>query len=528
LERVLSTEQMRQWDKAAIEEVGIPGVILMENAGLKAAQCLAQSYGPMRDKRVAVVCGKGNNGGDGFVIGRHLRQMGAVVSFWLLAKKRSDLRGDARVNMEIAAAGAMTISDIERWDQDGFENCDLIVDALLGTGLKGDVSGVAADLIRSMNAFQGPVVAVDSPSGLNCDTGRPLGVCVAADLTITMGQIKTGMLLYPGRGLVGRLRIADLSVPAGLNATRANQFLPGYDDYRGMLPRRRREAHKNRFGKTLVLAGSTGLTGAAKLCAESALRSGAGMVTLGCPARLNAIFEAGLTEVMTVPLPDTPSGSLKSAAVTALEQSLDWCDVVALGPGLGSEAETRGFVVELLKSGAHHPLVIDADGLNHLADDTAVLKAYEHEVVLTPHLGEFARLTGMAHDEISQNPVSAITQYAQAWGVVILLKGATTLVANPAGEVYFNLTGNSGMATAGSGDVLTGLIAGFLGQGLDATQSAVLAAFVHGAAGDAAAARLGERGMTAGDLLERIPATMKELEEQPSGPIAAHLAGLWQ
>ncbi|MEE9168631.1 MAG: NAD(P)H-hydrate dehydratase [bacterium] len=522
MEYILSVEEMRKVDALAINKLGITGAILMENAGLKSAQCIANRFDPIAGKSIGIICGKGNNGGDGFVIGRHLSQMGAQVTFSLVGKF-ADVSGDAKVNMDIARNLGLTIHEVQNWNPARhLRGFDLVIDALLGTGLKGDVSGVYADIIGSLNIWQKPVVSVDAPSGLDCDKGRPLGVCVKSDLTITMGNVKTGMLLYPGRELVGRLFIADLNVPSSVfEQINLSKYFFEPEDYQKLLPPRPQDAYKNKFGKLLVLAGSRGLSGAAVLTSKAALYSGAGMVILGCPQGLNSVFEEKLTEVMTDPLPETDVGSLTESAFDAVEDSLQWSDVLALGPGLSTHHDTVRFVHRVLTEQSR-PIVIDADGLNNLAENTKLLEDYKGEIIITPHVGEFSRLSGLSHDEILRSSVEAVERFAKTWGVVVLLKGAPTIIADPGGAIYFNPSGNSGMATAGAGDVLTGIIAGFLAQKLSAIDAAVLGAFVHGLAGDRAASLLGQRGMVAGDILEQTPQTLADLENMDKDSLAEY------
>ncbi len=512
MEYILSVEEMRRADAIAIEDLKIPGLILMENAGLKTAQCIAKKFYPIVNKTVGIFCGKGNNGGDGFVIGRHLSRMGASVTFWLTGKKH-DLAGDAKVNMKIAEKMGLPISELCNWNSGNkLVEFDIVIDSLLGTGLKGEVSGIYCDIIESINNFSGNVVAVDTPSGLDCDTGKPLGICVNADMTVTMGNIKTGMLFYPGRNFIGELFVADLNVSDNVFVKiNPAKYINHLLDYKKLLPIRPGDAYKNSFGKILVLAGSTGLTGAASLCCLAALRSGAGMVILGCPQSLNSVFENNLMEVMTNPLPDTDKGCLKESAFDDLKDSLEWSHVIALGPGLSTHPETKKFVHRLLKEQSHS-MVIDADGLNNVADYTGLLTNYSSELVLTPHLGELSRLTGLKIQEIQQKSIPTVQKFAQEWGVVLLLKGGPTIIGDPEGNVHINLSGNAGMATAGSGDVLTGLIAGFLGQGLNAINAAVLAAFLHGLSGDRVQKQTGQRGIIASDLVDQIPKALDDLD----------------
>jgi len=512
MEYILSVEEMRKVDQMAIETLGIPGIILMENAGLKTAQHIAQKFHSIAGKAIGIFCGKGNNGGDGFVIGRHLNRMGANTHYWLVGKK-SEVTGDAKTNMDIVAKLGLPFTELLSWDPNlNLQSYDILIDGLLGTGLKGDVRGIILDIIEKINSHEGNVVAVDAPSGLDCDTGKILGKCVEANLTVTMGNVKIGMLLYPGRKYVGELTIADLNVPEfALKKMGSQAFLPQINDYRKILPDRPNNAHKNQFGKILVLAGSTGLTGAAMLCSKAALRSGSGMVMLGCPRSLNAIFETALPEVMTVPLPETDTGSISAIAYDVLQEALKWSHVLALGPGLSTHSETKAFVHRLLKDQSH-PIVIDADGLNSIADDISLLRDYEGDMIITPHVGELARLCKISSEEILKNPVEIVQEFAKKWQVILLLKGAPTIIGNSNGIIFFNITGNSGMATAGTGDVLTGILASLLGQGLTAIDAAVLGAYLHGLAGDRAAWQMGKRGVVAGDIMNNVSQTLTDLE----------------
>ncbi len=512
MEYILSVEEMHKTDQMAIETLGIPGLILMENAGLKAAQHIAQKFHPIVGKSIGIFCGKGNNGGDGFVIGRHLNIMGATTYFWLVGKK-SEVTGDAKTNLDIVAKLGLPITELLSWDPNlNLQSYDILIDGLLGTGLKGDVRGIFLDIIEKINSHKGNVVAVDAPTGLDCDTGKILGRCVEANLTVTMGNVKTGMLLYPGKKYVGELTIADLNVPEFVLEKMGSQaFLPQISDYKKMLPDRPDNAYKNQFGKILVLAGSTGLSGAAMLCSNAALRSGTGMVMLGCPRSLNAIFETALQEVMTVPLQETDTGSISAIAYDELQEALKWSSVLAVGPGLSTHSETKAFVHRVLKEQSY-PIVIDADGLNCIADDIILLRDYEDDMIITPHVGELARLCKISSEEILKNPVEIVREFAKKWQVVLLLKGAPTIIGDSNGKIFFNISGNSGMATAGAGDVLTGIIAGLLGQRLTTIDAAVLGAYLHGLAGDRAALQLGQRGMLAGDIVDNISQVLADLE----------------
>ncbi len=520
MEPIVSIQEMRAVDRLSIEEVRIPAILLMENAGLKTAQAIAREFAPIAGKKVCLICGKGNNGGDGFVVGRHLSRMGARVEFFSTARAE-DLKGEAATNRQIAEKLGLPIHDISDIDQlvPSFRP-DFIVDALLGTGIRGEVSGFYREIIEWINRQEIPVVAVDTPSGMNCETGAVAGAAVRAQLTVTMGNIKTGQLFFPARDYQGRFLVADLNAPDFiLEKIQTGKFLLTPGDVAGFLPERPGDAYKNTFGKVLVVAGSTGLTGAAAMASLSALRSGAGMVVLGIPERFNSVLEEKVTEVMTAPLPETETGSLHSKAIETLDPWLNWSHVLALGPGLSTHPETRAFVHAFLRK-ADKPLVIDADGINNLAGEFDLIQNYPSDLVFTPHVGELSRLTGVSQKDILHNRVQITRESAQKLRAVVLLKGAPTLIASPEGTVYFNVTGNPGMATAGSGDVLTGLIAGFLAQGLSGLQAALTGAFVHGMAGDLAAETLGQRGIIAGDILNAVPEALRLLASAKSEDLA--------
>ena len=514
MEPLVSVQEMRTVDKLSTTELNIPAILLMENAGLKTAQAIRREYGDLKNKHVCIICGKGNNGGDGFVVGRHLSRMGADVEFFSTAPL-SEFKDEAAANRQIAESLRLTIHDIRTIEdlRPAFAP-DLIVDALLGTGIRGEVTGLYRALIDWMNAQTVPIVAVDTPSGVNCETGEVAGAAVHASFTVTMGNIKTGQLFYPARSHQNKLFVADLNAPPFiLEKANTRKFLAIPEDIASLLPERPSDSYKNTFGKVLLIAGSTGLTGAATMASLSVLRSGAGMVVLGIPERFNPVLEEKVTEVMTAPLPETEDGSIHSRAISHIDRWLQWSHVLALGPGLSTHPETQTFVRAFLGK-ANKPIVIDADGINNLAGQLDLIRNYTADIVFTPHVGELSRLIGVSQKNILANRVALLKEWAPKLKCTLLLKGAPTLIADPSGTVYFNPTGNAGMATAGSGDVLTGLIAGFLAQGLTGTQAAIVGAFVHGMAGDLARQKLGQRGMIAGDILDHVPDALLLLENR--------------
>ncbi len=508
--KLVSGRQMAAIDRRSIEEGGIPATELMERAGRGVFEIIQEQWDGLDGLDLMVVCGKGNNGGDGFVVARLLHQAGIVQRTFLAAEKGGVGREAAHHLELLEAAGGQVESllddtDLERFE-DALKEADLVVDALLGTGIRGAPRPEMERIIESIAACGRPVVAVDLPSGLDADTGQIHGACVNAVLTATFGLPKIGQMFFPGRANCGVLRLVDIGFPAEILASSPAAARLMTEDRMGrLIPQRSGDAHKGGCGAVAVVAGSAGMTGAAALTAESALRSGAGRVSLGTPVSLNDILEVKLTEVMTRPLPEVKKyRCLALSALGELLPLLSRSDCVAVGPGLGRHPETMELVRRLVLRAAG-PVVLDADGLNAFAGAAETLKDVSHPLILTPHIGEFSRLTGLEKEKILKDPMGLAGQFARSWGVTLVLKGAPTVIATACGQILVNSSGNSGMATAGSGDVLTGLIAGFLAQGLQPERAACLGVYIHGRAGDAACNKIGEWGMTAGDIGAAIP-----------------------
>jgi hydroxyethylthiazole kinase-like uncharacterized protein yjeF len=512
--KVVTTEQMRELDRKAIDERGIAGLTLMENAGRAVAESALRLTESQADRPIVVVCGRGNNGGDGFVAARRLADAGRRVKVFLAAHTE-DVEGDARACLQRLSEAAVEVLEVEDVQPVRKACCaaGLVVDALLGTGLSGKVRGLPGELIEVMNQCGRPVLAVDVPSGLDADTGEPLGLAVRAVETVTMGLPKIGLFLYPGMDSVGRVTVADIGFPADLvNDSPSAGDLTDQEWVRMLLPRRRTSAHKGSFGRVLVIAGSAGMTGAACLCAEAALRVGAGLVTVGCPASINDILEVKLTEAMTFPLPETYSRTLDTRALALILELAEEASVVAIGPGLSREPETA-VLVRRLAARVERPMVVDADGINALADAAVILEGDHAPAVLTPHPGEMARLMGVATEQVQAHRARFAEAAAKRFRSVVVLKGARSIVAERSRPLTINPTGNPGMATGGTGDVLTGMVAGLLAQGLLPFEAAAAATYLHGLAGDLAADLLGEASLVAGDLLESLPIAIQQVEE---------------
>lgn len=509
--RAATADQMREIDRIAINEYGIPGIVLMENAGVSVVRMLELKWEPLAERKFCILAGKGNNGGDGYVIARHLSNQGAKVKVFLLGEKRA-VSGDAKINLDIIdkmGIDTIEINNERDWDKvrvaATFSDC--LIDALLGTGFRGEVSGDMARLIDIINAAGKPVVAVDIPSGVEADTGRVCSKAVRASYTVTFGLPKPGLFLYPGAEYTGELTVADIGIPtaviAGLDI---KQNIIMADAIRAIIPRRSPADHKGMSGRVLVVAGSRGLSGAAAMAAEGALRVGAGLVTLAAPGSLQDVLAVKLTEVMTKPLAEIEAGSISGEAVSDIIRFSAGSDVLAIGPGIGREEETAAAVREVITA-AECSIVIDADALNALAGYTRILNECAALPVLTPHPGEMARLTGLSTEAVNADRIAIARQAAAEWGSIVVVKGASTVVAFPDGEVYINTTGNAGMATGGTGDVLTGIIAGLIAQGMSSHDAAVAGVYIHGLAGDVAA-QAGQMGMVATDLLKAVPAAL--------------------
>ena len=512
---LVTPEEMRSIDKRAIEEFGIPGIVLMENAAIQTARFILERYLKKPGCRAVILVGSGNNGGDGLAVARHLFLQGMAVEAILLSDP-DKLTGDARTNFSILSRMAIPYSFLSKPEdlpalKGKLQNSDLVVDAIFGTGLSKPIEGLLYRVIETVNECGRPVVAVDIPSGIHGKDGRIMGIAIKADATVTFGYLKRGHLLYPGRQYSGFVKVVPISLPGdSAGAVGVSAFTLSHGEAARLLRERPLDGHKGTFGRVAVLAGSTGLTGAATLTSLAAIRSGAGLVTLGIPGSLNEIMENKLTEVMTLPLEDRGTGHLVLESVDPIMEFLQDKDVLALGPGLGKSPEVFE-VMRHIFGKINISIVLDADGINHISREIGLLDLHAGPTVITPHPGEMARLTGKPIEEVLKQPVETACETAERHNVIVLLKGATSIAAHPDGRLYLNRTGNSGMATGGSGDVLTGLIASLIAQGYDAFDAAVLGCFIHGFAGDLAAEVKGGHGMIAGDILEYIPSAFKEL-----------------
>ncbi len=506
---IVTAAQMQSLDRRTITEARVPSLTLMERAGAGVVTHLEQRYGPVAGRQIAIVCGKGNNGGDGFVAARFLRRKGARARVFLLAAL-SDLNRDAKVMCQrfqrTAGIGAVVRTTDATQLRERLPASNFVIDAILGTGLSSPVTGLYREAIEAINTAGRPTIAVDLPSGLHADTGEILGAAVRADLTVTFGQPKLGLYVGAGVDCAGVVRIVDIGIPPSYVADLdCRVHLLTHAAMLAALPARRQAAHKGTFGHAGIIAGSVGKTGAAAMAAMGALRVGTGLVTVAVPSSINDILETKLLEAMTVPMPDTKARTFARSGLDRLLAFVSARTAVAIGPGLTTHPETVELVQELVKR-IDRPCVLDADALNALAGKASLLTECKIPPVLTPHPGEMARLEpGATSQSINADRLGVATRFARERGVFVILKGARTVIARPDGTAAVCPTGNPGMATGGTGDVLTGMLVGLLAQGLPPWDAACAATYFHGLAGDLAAARLGQAGMTAGDLILQIP-----------------------
>ncbi|MDO4581937.1 MAG: NAD(P)H-hydrate dehydratase [Bacillota bacterium] len=511
--RLVTAEEMRAADQAAINDFGIPSIVLMENAGRAVVDKAEQLLDGVRGKKIAIFCGGGNNGGDGLVAARHLFNRGAEVRLYYLTDPEI-FRGDALVNYQILQK--MGVSGL--WLTEGSRlnvakmalfSADLAIDAIFGTGLNDDVRDIAASVIAMLNESDVPVISCDIPSGLSSSTGQPLGDAVKATATVTFALPKLGLVMPAAAPYVGELKVADISMPPQIEETLdSRRELIDIDFCRRWLKPRAREAYKGDFGHVLLVAGSATMPGAAILAGRGALKMGAGKLTAALPPDCRVSFTTRLPEAMLLNVEAAPDGGFSSAGVNMI------CNFAAssvlIGPGMGREQTTVDFIRELIPR-LDLPLVLDADALFAVCGALRLLRNYQKPLVITPHAGEMAKLLGVSAEDVQANRIEAAEGFARQTDTVVVLKGAGTVIATPEGRIFINDTGNPGMATGGSGDVLAGMVATLLGQGLNAAAAAACAVWLHGHAGDVAAGGVLEAGMVAGDIAEALPYALSDV-----------------
>jgi hydroxyethylthiazole kinase-like uncharacterized protein yjeF len=505
---VVTAEQMREMDRLTIHKYGVPSLLLMERAGEGITRAILERFGRPAKKGVLIVAGKGNNGGDGFVVARLLKKKRIPCEVVLLAKKH-ELSPDAAHNFAAyvklkgkvteIADGSLDILD-ERIRGKG-----LLVDAILGTGIKNAVRGFYAEAIALINASGLPIIAVDIPSGLDTDNGTAPGAAIQAQMTVSLGYPKLGQVIYPGLDRVGDLVVVDI----GIDRRAEEEISPTTEiltreEIRGLVPIRQPDTHKGTYGHLLVMAGSRGKTGAAILACRAAMRTGAGLVTLAAPRSLNGIFASSLIEVMTEPLRDSATEEMEPPADEEWRRLLERKNSLLFGPGIGVNDATRSALCWLLRN-LEIPWVIDADGLNNLALEVDRMPSAKVAPIITPHPGEMARLIGRDTASVNRDRVGIARSFAMERRCHVVLKGARTVIATADGKVFINPTGNAGMASGGMGDVLAGMLAALLGEGLSPEDAMKLGVYLHGFVGDRAAAEKGPIGLIASDLIDRVP-----------------------
>lgn len=517
--KLIDSAQMKEFDRRTIAECGVPGETLMGRAGLGVARAVENLAGTSGYGRapVCLFAGRGNNGGDAFVAARHLHEWGVDVCVWMTGEKKA-VRGDALVHLNRLISAGPTVGELlEPADCDDLAlsgcDCGIVVDGVLGTGLTGPARGVAAGAIRCINTFGAdrPVVAIDIPSGLNADTGEAPGEAVRADLTVTLGFPKIGLAAPEALDYVGTVDVVDIGIPEFLSARVVSEMeLITADDLRAVCPRRRRDTHKGSFGHVLLIGGSPGFSGAVAMAADAALRSGVGLVSVLAPRGIVPVVAGIVPEAMVHGADETPEGTLSASCLDEWKARLDGFDAVLAGPGMTTHEHSRRLVSELLST-AGAPLVLDADALNVFAGEATLLGQTARRLAVTPHPGEAGRLLGCTAADVQRDRPHHVRLLSEKTGGVVVLKGGGTLVTAPERPVGINLTGNPGMATGGTGDVLGGLLAGLLAQSVEPYDAACAAVYLHGVAGDEAAWHGSQAGLTAGDLIETLPLAFRRI-----------------
>lgn len=513
-EYILTNSEARLVDQYAIDVLEIPGVELMEKAGSYVSSEAKKFLKEIPGSRVDLFCGTGNNGGDGFVAANDLYKWGANVFIWIVGDI-SIIKGDALYFFQKCKKNNIIINSL-KVEKDllslkNISETDLIIDALLGTGFRGEVRGMVFDLIELINKAKRPVLSVDIPSGINGDTGQIGGVAVKSIKTITMGFLKRGLLFQPGKKYAGEVVLADLGYPEkSFSVLSSETVLIRESDVKKLFPSIPEDTYKHRQGKVLIFAGSPGMTGAASLASIGALRGGVGLVVTAIPESLNTIMEIKLTEALTLPLPESSSHTFCKESLEPARERIEWSDVVVYGPGVSNDAKVKDFGLVLVDV-CDKPIIIDADGLRIFHNNLDTLKNIK-DLVITPHLGELSEMMDININKIKENIIDVARDFVKQYPCTLVVKGAPTVIVGIDGTAAVNSTGNPALATGGTGDVLTGLIAAFRAQRMTSFEASVTAVFIHGYAGDIGYQELGIRGVIAGDLLNYIPIVLKKYD----------------
>ena len=525
--KILSSEAMKACDRRTVEEYGLPGAVLMESAGARVAEFIRARLPDL--PKVVVIAGPGNNGGDGLVIARLLFMAGFQVSLWSSVRPGA-YRGEAAVFEKYLLKTSFPLQRVNSSEELqlfklDLKNADLLVDALLGTGINREVDGLVADIIEAVNASNKPVLAVDIPSGINADSGAVMGNAIRAHWTLTFAFPKLGLMLQPGASLAGEVFVGEIFIPEQLaEEAKVELLTPSF--IRSLMPPRPSDAHKGNLGRTMILAGSPGMTGAAVLTAESALRGGSGLVYLAAPESVCPALESKLVEVIVIPLPESSPGIVSPDAADLVIAGTKECDALAIGPGLDTGAETAELINRLVQL-SPVPMVLDAGALTALGQNMNMLRSARYIPVVTPHPGEMARLAGISAKQVQSSRLEIALKNANFWNCNIVLKGANSVIATPDGYAAINPTGSVTLATAGSGDLLTGLITSFIAQGISPEKAAMAGAYIHGLAGDLLPPG---RGHSAGDILLHYEEAFQRLQTAnltlPGNPFLSKLRPL--
>lgn len=512
--KVLTSKEMKEVEKKAAQ-IGIAPIILMENAAIGVLNVISNIYKDLNAIKAVVVAGSGNNGGDAFAVARHLFNKGVSVKVVAVATDSSKkLTEEAYQNLKIIENMGIFVKKVNSIDEETskiFSHANLIIDGLLGTGVSRNLSGIYLDIVSLINSLGKEVLSIDIPSGIDADTGKIMGEAIKASNTVALGFFKPAHFLFPGRDFSGKVFLSPISLPksyyekdlSSINKIEEHEVI-------GFLKRRQKNSHKGTYGHIVVIGGSPGKTGAVAMSGMASLRVGTGLATIICPSSLNSIIEQSFLEVMTYPASDI-NGYISLQAFDSVSKFLDDKDAVVIGPGLSTSDITAEFFVAFMQN-LSKPIVVDADGLNLVAKNIKVLESKKWPVILTPHPGEMARLTGLSVGDILQDPIGVARQFSERRGVYVVLKSATTVFATPKGKIFLSTYGNPGMATAGVGDVLSGIIGGFLAQGYEVEKAVMLALAVHGIAGDLAKNKVGEAALVATDILSSIAEVIKKWE----------------
>ena len=514
--KLITPKRMKEWEGGIFSKYGVPSFLFMEQAGASLFYFIVEDMKFERNKKIAVISGKGNNGGDGIVCARYLKEAGYDVVVFTLFE---DLpRGeDALLNFKFYrdSGGRIFRVSFENLDlfRDELDKYDLIVDAILGIGVERDLDGLYKDVVNIVNEKRAIVLSVDTPTGINLSNGKILGEAVKADYTLTFGIPKIGLYTYPGRYYAGNVVLKRVGFPKkDIDECEVEDYLIDRDLIMGIFPGRVPWGHKGTFGKVLTISGSRGFTGAAYFTSLSVLKAGSGLSYLALPKSLDTQIKALTPEVITYPI-EEKDGHISYSAYEELLEKIQDVDALAVGPGLGLSEGVKRIINDLIQN-VDKPIVLDADGINVLKDNLKVISNREAPLVITPHPGEMGRLLGLSPVKVEEDRIYISREFSKEYkNIVLVLKGGTTLIAKN-GILYYNITGNSGMATGGSGDILTGIIASFMGRGIPPLESAILGVYIHGLSGDMAASYKGESGITATDILAYLPYVLKNIEEE--------------